>query len=346
MAPGNTAPTRSGIIGIVIVGYFLSSCILPLFIAKRCCALYADVTGIVTGWTMTPEDLVEFCRDHAQAWWAGSSAQTPQEGWPALRKFISAPSLWPLAKQQLRGNKAALGMLRAFIHMAASSSPQANVAVAGFPVLAKGALAGNSALVGGLADLGQKLAELLEMRPGSVRIVPKVIEARALTALSPSGLRSMCEEIWAKGDSELIQPAGAWDTWDERMLLLLVSLRDPVATEPPSRLAAAAVQEYLAARLAGSPLYVVAQALQPLHRLYLAAEMFAVQKALRAVASPEAITLVQGDGEWILRSRVVEVALTLPGAPDEWLLSAIRAKVASVGGTLKVEDRRAPAGAA
>lgn len=292
---------------------------------------------------MTPDDLVEFCRAQAGRWWSGESVDTPPEAWPAIMRFVTDTTLWPEAKYRLRGEDGALGMLQALVHMAAGSSPQAGVAVAGFPVMAKGVLAGNTADLDGLkgpGGLAEQLAEMLDVRPGSITVVPKLADARALTALAPGQLRKMCEDIWVSGDSKLLSPAGAWETWDERMLVVLVSLRDPVVNNPPSISAAEALQEHLATRVAGTPLYLAAQPLQPLHRLYLAVEMFRVQKALRAVTGPWPVTLVQAEGEWVLRSNAGEVPLSLPGAPQGWVLSAVRARVASVGGTLNIEEQR------
>lgn len=298
---------------------------------------------------MTPEDLVGFCRTFAAQWWGGEAIDTPPEAWPALMAYVTDPALWPRAKHLLRNDDGAIGMLQALVHMAASSSPQAGVAVAGFPVMAKGVLTGNTDRIEGLDGangLDAQVAEILDVRDGSVRIVPKLIDARALTALAPAQLRRMCEELWVDRDSALLPPAKPWEGWNEQMMVLLAVLRDPTVNGPPSRLAAEAVQQHLSQRVAGSPLYLAAQQLQPLHRLFLAAEMFRVQKALREVTGPWAVTLIQTEGEWVLRSKMSEVPLSIPGAPQGWLLGAVKSKVSSVGGTLTIEDRRADGRAA
>lgn len=298
---------------------------------------------------MTPDDLVGFCRTFAAQWWGGAAIDTPPEAWPALMAYVTDPTLWPRAKYLLRNDDGAIGMLQALVHMAASSSPQAGVAVAGFPVMAKGVLQGNTDHIEGFEGvngLDAQLAELLDVRDGSIRVVPKLVDAKALTALSPAQLRRMCEELWADRDSPLLAPARPWEAWDEQMLVVLAVLRDPTINNPPSRLAAEAVQQHLSAQVAGAPLYLAAQPLQPLHRLILAAEMFRVQKALRAVTGPWPLTLIQTEGEWVLRSKMSEVPLSIPGAPEGWLLGAVKSKVASVGGTLTVEDRRASGKAA
>lgn len=258
--------------------------------------------------------------------------------------YVTDPTLWPRAKYLLRDDDGAIGMLQALVHMAASSSPQADVTVVGFPVMAKGVLRGNADRLTGLegdSGLNARLAGLLNVRENSVRVVPKLVDVRSITARAPAQLRRMCEDLWADQDSALLTAAQPWDTWDERMLAVLVVLRDPAVDDPVNRAAADAVQQHLSRQVAGDPLYLAVQPLQPIHRLFLAAEMYRVQKALRSVTGPWAVTLVQAEGEWVLRSATAEVPLSVPGAPQSWLLSAVKARVASVGGTLKVDDQRA-----
>lgn len=286
---------------------------------------------------MAPEvhELVELCKDGAEAWWAGRHAMVPGNAWGALNQVVASAGVGAEARAALARTPEALGMFNAFTRQAATSSPERGQMLAGYPVMVKGKLRSAPLLAPVPDDF--VIEQERKLAPGGLavlRFTPHLIDARALTGLTLSALRALSDSLFDDpANLPLPAPTGSPE-WEEHMLLWLFVVDGTALLPAGAGLAANSVTGLLQERILGQSLLLASRPAQPAARLFMAYDMFRIQKVMAGLAGPWALTVCKHGNECSLSWPGGESIIPVPEVPWPWLIQLLTMKMRTVGGTV------------
>jgi hypothetical protein len=296
---------------------------------------------------MAPEiqEVVDLCKRGAEDWWAGRYAMVPACAWGALNQIVASASVAAEARGLLADAPEALGMFNAFTRQAATSTPDRGQMLAGYPVMMRGKLRVRPTLAAIPEDFLLEQARMLA--PGGLavlRFTPHLVDARALTGLALPELRTLADTLFNNPAKLPLPTPSCWSEWEEHMLLWLFVVDGTALLPAGAVVAANSVTGLIQQRTAGQPLLLATRPAQPAARLFMAYDMFRIQKVLTSLTGPWALTVRKHGQECGLDWPGGSAIIPIPEIPWPWLIQMLNVKMTTVGGT--VHDATVEAGAA